>query len=93
MHPQEIYQSEIYQCLSGKEKYRIDSLPSKERLEALNNLARYSQANQEDTRFEGYKEQDISDAFSKLPTSEQERINSLPPVMRLTALRALVRNK
>ncbi|MGL4498706.1 MAG: hypothetical protein ACRCU2_06545 [Planktothrix sp.] len=92
MHPQEIYKTESYQCLSGKEKYRIDSLPSKERLEALNNLARYSQDNQEDTRFKGYSEADIGAAFSKLPTSEQERINSLPPVMRVTALRALVRN-
>ena len=97
MHPQEIYKTAAYQRLPGKEKYRIDSLPSKERLEALNNIVnnldRYSQNNQEDTRFKGYSEEDISNTFSKLPTSEQERINSLPPTMRLTALRALVRNK
>jgi hypothetical protein len=88
MHPQEIYKTEAYQRLSGKEKYRIDSLPSKERLEALNNLDRYSQDNQ---RFKGHSEQDIGAAFSKLPTSEQERINRLDPVSRLTALRALVK--
>ncbi|MGL4498895.1 MAG: hypothetical protein ACRCU2_07505 [Planktothrix sp.] len=96
MHPQEIYKTQAYQHLSGKEKYRIDSLPTKERLEALNNLVnnpdRYSQVNQGNKRFEGYSEADISDAFSKLPLAEQERINSLPPVMRVTALRALVRN-
>jgi hypothetical protein len=95
MTPKEIYQTEAYQRLPGKEKYRIDSLPSKERLQALNNLVnnpdRYSQNNQEDTRFKGYSENDIGAAFSKLPTSEQERINRLDPVSRLTALRALVK--
>jgi hypothetical protein len=91
MHPQEIYKTEAYQRLSGKEKYRIDSLPSKQRLEALNNLDRYSQDNQENQRFKGYSEQDIGAAFSKLPTSEQERINALPPIARLSVLRSLVK--
>lgn len=89
MTPKEIYQSEEYQRLSGAEKYRIDCLPSQERLRALNNLHLYN--NPEQGVIKGISESEVYNALLKLPLEEQNRINSLPPVARLETLRSLVK--
>ncbi|MCT7981604.1 hypothetical protein [Laspinema olomoucense] len=84
----EIYRSEEYQSLSGEERYRIDSLPSEQRIYALHNIHLYRE---EQGRVKGVKEEQVYSAFSKLSISEQQRINSLNPVARLVALRSLVK--